>query len=125
MDPERWQQVERLYHAALEREPGEQARFLAEACFGDEELRREVEVLLQQGAGPTFTQLSGSTRAQLAAGSQLGQYRTLRKLAIVRRSSRRFRRRSPRIARNSFPFGTHADLGIHHPTFGNCPCLIG
>src|ERR1700687_4074879 len=74
-NPQHWRQVEELYHSALEREPGERASFLAEACFGDEELRREVEVLLQQGAGPTFTRLSGSTRAQLAAGSQLGQYR--------------------------------------------------
>ena len=75
MNPEHWRQVEELYHSALEREPGERARFLAEACFGDEELRREVEVLLQQGAGPTLTQFTGSMRAQLAAGSQLGQYR--------------------------------------------------
>ena len=74
-NPQHWRQVEELYHSALEREPGERASFLAEACFGDEELRREVEALLQQGAGPTFTRLRGSMRAQLAAGFQLGQYR--------------------------------------------------
>jgi len=43
---ERWQQVERLYHAALERGAEERATFLAEASAGDEGLRREVESLL-------------------------------------------------------------------------------
>src|SRR5438876_1132634 len=46
MKPERWQQIERLYHAALEREPEARAAFLDKACAGDEELRREVEGLL-------------------------------------------------------------------------------
>jgi eukaryotic-like serine/threonine-protein kinase len=44
----RWQQVERLYHSALEREASQQAAFLEEACAGDEALRREVESLLAQ-----------------------------------------------------------------------------
>jgi serine/threonine protein kinase/Tfp pilus assembly protein PilF len=43
---ERWQQVERLYHAARERGAEERAAFLAEASAGDEGLRREVESLL-------------------------------------------------------------------------------
>src|SRR5436309_11962513 len=46
MEPERWQQIERLYHAALERNPGARTAFLDEACAGDAELRREVEGLL-------------------------------------------------------------------------------
>ena len=46
MDPERWKQVEELYHAALEREESRRAAFLAEACRGDEALRRRVELLL-------------------------------------------------------------------------------
>jgi eukaryotic-like serine/threonine-protein kinase len=43
---EQWQQVERLYHAALERNADERAAFLAEACANDEGLRQEVESLL-------------------------------------------------------------------------------
>jgi len=39
---ERWKQVENIYHAALERETATRAAFLAEACAGDDELRREV-----------------------------------------------------------------------------------
>ncbi|MGH9843345.1 MAG: serine/threonine-protein kinase [Blastocatellia bacterium] len=46
MTPDRWKQVERLYHAALEREPESRAEFLDEACAADEELRREVASLL-------------------------------------------------------------------------------
>ncbi len=46
MKAERWQQVEQLYHAALERGAEERAAFLADACAGDEKLRREVESLL-------------------------------------------------------------------------------
>ena len=48
MNPERWQQIERLYHEALERESPQRAAFLAEACSGDDALRREVESLLAQ-----------------------------------------------------------------------------
>ena len=46
MEPKRWQMVEELYHAALEREKDERAEFLEQACGGDEALRREVESLL-------------------------------------------------------------------------------
>ncbi len=46
MKAERWQQVERLYHAALERGAEGRAAFLTEACAGDEGLCREVESLL-------------------------------------------------------------------------------
>jgi hypothetical protein len=40
MSPERWKQVEALYHAVLEQDPSERAVLLEQA---DPELRREVE----------------------------------------------------------------------------------
>ena len=46
MTPERWREVERLYHAALERRVEERATFLGEACGDDRALQREVESLL-------------------------------------------------------------------------------
>jgi eukaryotic-like serine/threonine-protein kinase len=46
MRPERWKQVEQMLEAALERAPGERRAFLAEACAGDDALRREVETLI-------------------------------------------------------------------------------
>lgn len=46
MKPERWQQLDELFHAALERAPEMRAAFLDEACAGDQSLREEVVVLL-------------------------------------------------------------------------------
>src|SRR4029453_10899504 len=43
---ERWATVKRIHQAALDRDSGQRARFLDEACAGDETLRREVESLL-------------------------------------------------------------------------------
>lgn len=48
MERERRQQVERLYHAALEVAESERDTFLEESCSGDYSLRREVESLLAQ-----------------------------------------------------------------------------
>src|SRR2546428_990927 len=46
MKPERWQRIEKLYHAALERPAPSRADFLRSACGDDEDLYREVESLL-------------------------------------------------------------------------------
>lgn len=48
MNPERWKQVSQLFHAALARDAGERATFLAGACAGDHELRQIVESLISQ-----------------------------------------------------------------------------
>jgi serine/threonine protein kinase/Tol biopolymer transport system component len=45
---ERWQQIERRYHAARELDGRARAEFLAKECAGDDDLRREVESLLVQ-----------------------------------------------------------------------------
>jgi eukaryotic-like serine/threonine-protein kinase len=47
MTPEQYQLVGELYHAALELAPEARPRFLARACDGADELRREVEALLR------------------------------------------------------------------------------
>ncbi len=46
MTPERWQQIEKLYHDALELDACRQPTFLRDACAGDRELRAEVESLI-------------------------------------------------------------------------------
>jgi len=48
MTPERWQKIEQLAQAAMDRQPNQRQAFLAQACHGDDELRREVESLLAQ-----------------------------------------------------------------------------
>ena len=45
-DPERRRRIEELCDAALDRDAGERAAFVAAACGDDEALRREVEALL-------------------------------------------------------------------------------
>lgn len=46
MTPDRWQQLDRLFHSALELDSEKRAAFLLEACAGDESLRRHVESLI-------------------------------------------------------------------------------
>ena len=58
--------VERVYHAALARPDDERSRFVAEACSEDEELRREVESLLQNTSSDTAL-----TRAALVPAAAL------------------------------------------------------
>jgi serine/threonine protein kinase/Tol biopolymer transport system component len=43
----RWQQIEKLFHAALERRPPERDTFLAEACASDPDMLREVVSLIR------------------------------------------------------------------------------
>src|SRR6188474_3513297 len=43
---DRWNEINRLYNAAVEVEETERPAFLENACDGDQELRREVESLL-------------------------------------------------------------------------------
>jgi eukaryotic-like serine/threonine-protein kinase len=46
LNPERWAQIEDLFHRAAECDPQQRASLLDGACNGDEELRRAVEALL-------------------------------------------------------------------------------
>ena len=50
MANERWRQIEEIYYAALERTAGERAAFLAERCASDEDLRCEIEALLESNS---------------------------------------------------------------------------
>jgi len=50
MTPDRWEQINKLYNAALEVEDKGRASFLEDACKEDAELRSEVESLLKMNA---------------------------------------------------------------------------
>src|SRR5262245_23871058 len=85
--PDRWATVERLYHAALEPPLEARPAFLAEACIGDQELRREVETLLAQGASAEGLVTRGAVAAvaglvsdlspSVLTGRRLGVYQIL------------------------------------------------
>jgi eukaryotic-like serine/threonine-protein kinase len=85
MTPDRWAEVERLYHAALGRDVGERAVFLRDACAGDEELRREVESLLAQSAAGVLTggavvaaaEVVSDAGRSVLTGRRLGAYQIL------------------------------------------------
>jgi tRNA A-37 threonylcarbamoyl transferase component Bud32/tetratricopeptide (TPR) repeat protein len=53
MQPEKWQQVEQIFHEALEVDFSARAEFLAVHCGNDPELRREVESLIAADAPNT------------------------------------------------------------------------
>jgi hypothetical protein len=64
-----------LYHQARERGLEERGAFLGEACGGDEELRRHIELLLEQDVAsgkildrPATELLTESTVTHLASG---------------------------------------------------------
>jgi Tol biopolymer transport system component/predicted Ser/Thr protein kinase len=83
MDQGRWKQIEDLYHAAMEQEPASRCAFVAEACEGDDALRREVESLLEADSAEALIDGSAIDAAAqlldndnpLPAGAQLGPYR--------------------------------------------------
>jgi eukaryotic-like serine/threonine-protein kinase len=52
MEAERWQNLERIYHSALQRNGGQRRLFLDQECAADQALRREVESLLKYAQQP-------------------------------------------------------------------------
>ncbi|MGO8818071.1 MAG: protein kinase domain-containing protein [Terriglobia bacterium] len=99
MEPDRWREIDRLYHAALERERGQRSAFLREACRGDRDLQREVESLLaQEEDGDRFLEapalevaaralaqeqaeaVNDSSQAALLSGRTISHYRLLERL---------------------------------------------
>ena len=53
MNAERLQQIDKIYHAALEQKPGERDGYLARICGDDADLRREVESRFAHTSEPT------------------------------------------------------------------------
>src|SRR5271154_432272 len=52
MKPERWQELERIYHGAMQCEESQRHAYLERACATDQTLRVEVESLLKYGKRP-------------------------------------------------------------------------
>jgi serine/threonine protein kinase len=90
MKPERWQQLDQLLDAALERPPAERAAFLAEVCAGDETLHQQMEALLRSDeavenfieapAVAWAAELLTENRAKPLIGERLGHYKILARL---------------------------------------------
>src|SRR5262245_51202993 len=91
MKPGRWHAISRLYHDALQYEPGARSEFLRRACSGDEDLQREIESLLSRDSSEEgllatralSTLLAGCEARPLLTidiGTRLGRYRVERQL---------------------------------------------
>ncbi|MDQ6655502.1 MAG: protein kinase [Verrucomicrobiota bacterium] len=84
MQAERWRSCVEIFHAAIERPPGERAALLARSCNGNAALRSKVEVLLKYHDTPDEfidTPAFAISRAlalddgEGLVGNQLGSYR--------------------------------------------------
>jgi serine/threonine-protein kinase len=87
MKPERWREIEGLYHAVLELNPDERNDYLDRACEGDEALRREIESLLafdkraenfiEAPALEVAAGMLAKDQALFETGSSIGPYQIL------------------------------------------------
>jgi eukaryotic-like serine/threonine-protein kinase len=89
MNPQRWQQIESLYHVARDLKPGERETFLVKACAGDDALRTEVESLLRQdsrelevGPAGTATWTLAQNPASSLEGREIGSYQIISILGV-------------------------------------------
>jgi serine/threonine protein kinase len=86
MTPERWADVDRIWHAVLARPEAERAATVVELCAGDEELRVEIASLLENLARATvvgFGTIPGIAPGSASlVGKRLGTY-TVRALLGV------------------------------------------
>ena len=85
MIPDRWQQAKDLFAQACEQPAPDRAAFLAAACHGDEELRREVSSLLEshEETHSVFDApivAAFTDRVDAMAGRSLGAYRIIRQI---------------------------------------------
>ncbi len=87
MTPERWQRIEGLFLAALERNPDRRAEFLGESCGADNELRAEVESLLAHDGNGVIEETVRSAVATFDPdgvtwheGRRIGAYRLIREI---------------------------------------------
>ena len=92
MNKEFWQQIEFVFNEALSRSAGERSIFLAEACRGDDELRREVESLLAEherevnylsdSAVSVGLAVLRENQAALANGQNVGSYTIVKRIGV-------------------------------------------
>ena len=75
MKPERWQQIESIFQAALELDPRKRPAFFDQSCGSDPELRKEVELLVSfhEKEGTLVEPIAFSEGLRAIASAQPGE----------------------------------------------------
>src|SRR6266436_2941936 len=90
MTSERWQKVEALFYAALEREAQQRMEFLRDACGDDEALLQEVKKLVESHQPAQSAIRTAAVReafgnlavaeTRLESGHRIGAYRVIQEI---------------------------------------------
>ncbi len=90
MNAQHWEKVKGLFDAVVGLAPPERKRFLVKSCGADEDLRREVENLLdsfedsdsflENPAAEDFTELIAESPEKIVAGKIFGHYEIVRQI---------------------------------------------
>src|SRR3954447_14277574 len=90
MTPAQLQTVEEIFHAALDQEPHQVARFVDTACAGDELFRRQIEALLasrqravsviETSSVGIATRIIENGQADLLVGQTFGDYKISKRI---------------------------------------------
>ncbi|HXA17284.1 MAG TPA: serine/threonine-protein kinase [Thermoanaerobaculia bacterium] len=91
MDPDRWQEIKRVFEGALDRAPDQRLDYVTQACQGDDTLVQEVNSLLrslddahnfleQPAVGEVADQITAGQPRKYSNGQSVAQYRILSEL---------------------------------------------
>ncbi len=122
MTEERWQHIQDLFDAALQRTGSERAAYLEEVCRGDAALRKEVDSLLKAFSGTgrfdrmaaRFGVADASASPEPEPAVRIGPYRVLRALGkggmgVVYLAERDDEHYQQRVALKVFHAGLHRE----------------
>jgi len=85
VSPEKWERIKQVLGPALEQDPDSRSTYLRKACEGDEDLRGEIEALLDAYDAEKSTatvpgqSFAGRTASRLA-GARIGPYQIIREI---------------------------------------------
>jgi eukaryotic-like serine/threonine-protein kinase len=141
-DPDRWRQIQQIFHGARELPPGQRSTFLDSACKSDASVRGEVESLLRSSeeagnflesdAERSSKETPTASDIDLWIGKQVGTYKIIERIAfggmgvVYRGEDLRLRRgaalkflsfplqRDP-LARERFEREARAASALNHP----------
>ena len=87
MSPEKWREISKIFHLALEKSADERSAFLDKTCADDSEFRREIENLLEANDdadsfidSPKIGLATLENQPKLKDGEKVGSFEILKML---------------------------------------------